>query len=273
MHKGIARPAASCRRIAVILIASAMTHASGAADTSTITDPEVRACADRALPARSLRQRVTFEVVDETGTTRTSVGTMLWRRFDDGLAKVFFRIDQSGQYEGVAVLMWERANGDPDVYLYSPELRQERRIASSALAGPLLGTDFSYEDFALLQDLAATGTVRRLPDGEHGGRATYVLESLPANEDSNYARVETAIDRKWCLPSSVRFFARNGSLFKEFQIVPDTVEQIGSRFVPHASVMANLKQGTQTTLRADAIDIDSDIAEDLFSVTTLRRGH
>jgi Outer membrane lipoprotein-sorting protein len=136
------------------------------ADLSAITVPEVKACVERAMPRDSMRQELTLSVIDNSASARDISGKLDWKRFANGLAKVYFRIEDSPQYEGVAVLMAERSDGEPDITLYSPALRSDRRIAGTALAGPLLGTDFSYEDFALLQNLVANGAMKRLDDRE-----------------------------------------------------------------------------------------------------------
>ena len=76
-----------------------------AADTSAIQDAEVRACIDRAIPGHTLKQQLTVQVIDSTDAARQSSGVLYWKRGDDGLPKVFFRIEKSAQYQGVAVVM------------------------------------------------------------------------------------------------------------------------------------------------------------------------
>ncbi len=244
-----------------------------AADTGGIVDAEVRACVDRALPKQTLRQDMTLQVVDATETMRESSGTLHWKRFPNGLAKVMFVVDDSPQYRGVGVLMNERSAGEPEVYMYSPELRRDRRISSAALAGPLLGTDFSYEDFALLQHLAVTGDARRLADAEVDGQPAYVMETTPNEEQSSYSRVTTFVDKLWCLPVLTQFYGHNGSLYKELRIDRDEVRQQGSQWIPLRSTMHNHKQNSRTMLDVSHVEIDVDIADELFTPGKLRQGH
>ena len=243
-----------------------------AADASGIADPEVRACVERALPKQTVRQRVTLQVVDSTGTTRESIGNLHWKRFPDGLAKVLFIIEESSHYHGVGILMEERSKGEPNVFMYSPELGRDRRISSAALAGPLLGTDFSYEDFALLQHLAVTGDARRVEDSEVDGHPTYVMETTPDEEISSYSKVATYIDKTWCLPVKTQFYAHNGSLYKELSIDREAVRQQGELWVPFHSTMVNHKQASRTELLIDKLELDIALEDGLFRPQRLRQG-
>lgn len=264
--------------MAVCLLSAALNGAgyaatATAADSSAIPDPEVRACVDRALPRHAVRQKVALQVAEATATMRESSGTLLWKRFDDGLAKVMFRIEDSPQYQGVAVLLIERKAGEPEVYMYSPELRRDRRITSAALAGPLLGTDFSYEDFALVQHLGATGEMQRLADGDVDGQPAFVVETRPDEESSSYSRVLTFIDKTWCLPLLTQFFAHNGSLYKELVVDRAEVRQQERLWVPMRSTMHDHKRHSRTVLSISNIEIDPELPDDLFTPAALRKVH
>lgn len=244
-----------------------------AADTSAIQDAEVRACVDRAIPGHTLKQQLTVQVIDGTDAARESSGVLYWKRHDDGLSKVFFRIEKSAQYQGVAVVMSEVPDGrEPTINMYSPELRRERRINSAALAGPLLGTDFSYEDFALLQHIGTGGSVRRLADGEVDGHPVYVIETLPDPEISSYSRIQTALDKQWCLPMQTQFFAHNGKLLKEMAIDREAVKKLGENWAPYRIVMRNLKQNSRTVLVVDSAEAEVPIPDSQFTAATLRQG-
>lgn len=272
MHTIMGLSPASPAAIA-ISIALALTDPANAADTSAIQDPEVRTCIERAIPGHTLKQQLTVQVIDGTNATRESSGVLYWKRGDDGLSKVFFRIEKSAQYQGVAVVMNEVPAGrEPTINMYSPELRRERRINSAALAGPLLGTDFSYEDFAQLQHIGTGGMVKRLADTDSEGHAAYVLETSPDPEVSSYSRIQTTFDKEWCLPMHTEFFAHNGKLLKEMSIDRATVQKLGDRWAPYRVIMHNHKQNSRTVLVVDSADVELPIPDSQFSLATLRQG-
>jgi Outer membrane lipoprotein-sorting protein len=242
------------------------------ADLSVIAVPELRACLERNMPRHSMKQELTFSVFDNNESVGDNAGTLYWKRFQNGLVKVYFRIEGSQQYDGVAVLMEERNQGKPDIFMYLPSLRSERRITGTALAGPLLGTDFSYEDFALLQNLGRSNELKQLPDTEVDGRPTFVIETMPVDKDSSYSRVQTLVDKQWCLPVVTRFFGLNGTLFKELQIDHEKVRGHGDSWIPYRSVMHNHKTNTRTELNITSIELDQILSDDLFSLSQLRRG-
>lgn len=63
-----------CFYVAVAWLASlSMAITAPAFDTSRIEDPEVRACADRALPAKTASQVQKVEVTAKNGHVRTSL--------------------------------------------------------------------------------------------------------------------------------------------------------------------------------------------------------
>ncbi|MGH8598374.1 MAG: outer membrane lipoprotein-sorting protein, partial [Gammaproteobacteria bacterium] len=194
-------------------------------------------------------------------------------RFDDGLTSTLIRIEDSLQHAGVAVLIETHASGDPGIYVYSPELRRERRITTGALAGSMLGTDFSYEDFAHLQHPAAGAHIERLADADIAGHPAYVFVSLPADKSSEYSRIVTYLDRQLCLPVKAQFYARNGTLHKEVVMVRTAVRRVNEQWVPLQTVMLDHRRDSRSVLVVSDVDINPELPDWLFSPVDLRRQH
>ena len=249
------------------------TFAAPTFDTSRIQDADVRACVERALPQHTMRQNLTVQVIDSTEAVRESNGTLDWKRFDDGLSKLLVRIVRSPQYTGVAVLMIERNAREPEIYVYSPELRRDRRVSSGALAGSLLGTDFTYEDFAFVQHLLANGRIERKVDADLDGHAAYVLETVPDEEASAYSRIRTYVDKAECVPVKTEFYGRNGSLDKQLDVERAEIKPIAERWVPMRMVMVNHKDKSRTVLVLNSVEFDQGLPDNLFNLATLRAGH
>ena len=242
-------------------------------DVPRLIDPDLRACANRTLPQHTMTQQLAVAVTDATTGTRESSGTLKWKRFDDGFSKVLVRIDKSSAYAGVALLLVEREKREPDVFMYSRELQQERRIVTSALAGPLLGTDFTYEDFAFLQHVMENGKIMRGPDIEVDGHPAYVIETTQDEDTSAYSRIRTVIDKAWCVPIKTEFFGPNGSVAKELNVERADVEQIGERWVPRQMTMINHKSESRTVLKLTDIKFEPELGDNLFMPASLRLGH
>ncbi len=248
--------------------------AGAAAELSRIEDPEVRACLARSLPSRDLSQRISIDVIDRVGAVNRTSGSLRWKRFDDGLSRVLVRIDEPTRSAGLGVLMFEREGRDPDVHMYVPELRRTRRMTSAALGGRMLGTDFSYEDFAHFQHIASSGKQRRLDDTKLEDHEAFVLETLPDDdESSSYSRIVTYIDRQWCLPLRTDFFALNGDLHKALVVERAAVLHIGDRYIPQRAVMFDHKQDSRSVIELTDIEIDTGLRDTIFSLAELGKGY
>jgi hypothetical protein len=204
---------------------------------------------------------------------RESGGTLYWKRFDDGRSKVLVRLTAPTHQAGLAVLLIERETDEPEVHMYSPELRRERRITGGALAGPLLGTDFSYEDFAHFQQIATRGKVTRAEDAMLDDRPAYVLETSPDEDVSAYGRIRTYVDKEVCLPIRTEFFAPNGTLHKELLIDRAEIREVNGHRVPYRTTMIDHAQDSRSVLELTGVTIDSNLPDHLFTPAGLRKGH
>lgn len=237
-----------------------------------IDDPEVSACLERALPERAMTQELSVRVSDKGGTVNESGADLYWKRFEGAGSRALVRFTDPPRRAGVGVLLIETEDPEPEMYLYLPELRQTRRVTGKTLAGSMLGTDFSYEDFAHFQGIASASEVKRLEDGEVDGRPVFVLETTPLDESSAYLRILTSIDREQCLPVRTEFFARNGSLRKELIAVREEIRQVGNRFIPHRVIMRDLKLGSETELSVRKAKVDPKLRDRFFEPAELEVG-
>jgi hypothetical protein len=254
-------------RIASALLTGAL---SGLA-LAEIDDAEVRACRERAFPEKSMAQMVTIRVLDRIGTVSESAANLYWKRFDDGHARALIRFTDPPHRARVALLLIESDYPDPKMYLYLPELRQSRRVTGKAFAGPMFGTDFSYEDFSYFQGIATVNDLRRTEDRQVDERPAYVLEKIPVEEDSAYARIVTYIDHELCLPAKTEFFAHDGSLRKRLTVVRDDIHKIGNRWIPHKLIMYDLAEQSRTEVLVRQAEIDSELPDILFTDADLQR--
>ncbi len=232
----------------------------------------VEACLRRSLPDRASKQTVTLVVSDPEGELSRARARVYWKRFENGLAAVQLRFTEPPQRAGMAMLSREQPNGEPETFLYLPELRQTRRVSAKTAAGSMFGTDFSYEDFAYLQGVRRAGATRRLEDGQRDGRAVYRLETRPEGEDARYERIVHYIEIERCVPLATEFFEGGERLRKVYSVDLEAIEKIGTHWIPMHSVMRDLEAGTQTDVRIEAIDPDARLRDRLFEPAELEKG-
>lgn len=240
-----------------------------------LEDPELAACLERSLPRHALRQDIDLQVFDDTGSAASSQASVYWQRTDAVRSRFIVRLKAPPLRAGIAVLAIERDRPEPDLYLYLylPDLRQTRRVTGRTFSGSMLGTDFSYEDYAHVQGLLKNGQVRRLPDERLHDRETYVAEYMPATPRSAYSRVVTWIDREYCVPLFTRFVGRDGEPLKELSADPERIEALGDRWVVRRLVMRDLVQDTRTELEVRHIELDPSLNDAMFAPSSLGTTH
>jgi hypothetical protein len=232
---------------------------------------EVRDCAERNLPQRSARQRLALDRVVEGVEARRLEATLLWKRGEDGFARLRVTVEAPKPERGTAFLLIER-EGEDLMFSYLPEFRKVRRITSRAVTGSFLGTDLSYEDFQQLQGLAEHARIARLPDGSIGGRAVYVLEAVSGNEvASAYERVRSYFDRESCV--LLRAELSGPGIDREVEVAWPDVGRVGERWIPRQLTLRDRGKGSQTRLSILETDWDAELPDSLFTETALAKGH
>lgn len=233
---------------------------------------EARTCAERNLPRKTLELRATFTKVDRVGGERVSRAKVMGKKLEDGLHRVVLRFDRPIDVRGTAMLMIESANGPSDFYVWSPDERRVRRVASRG-SGGLFGTDFTYDDFENWRGFSRRGKGERLADAQENGRAVYVLATVPAAEDGSiYERVTSYIDRETCVVLRIDSFERGGKLRKVLRADPASVKTVGDVSIATAVVLEDVLDQTRTRVLLENIRLDTDIPDSRFRPADLSSG-
>lgn len=263
----------------------AMTALSATAtNCANIEDPVARSCCERNLPEISMRQAIRMTVADDKGSISNIGVELSWKRFADGRARARVDLVDPPRQAGTVVLLTERESEDdedkpePEVVLYKPGERRDRLITVSALSGEMLGTDFSYEDFAHFYGTDSDLNVVRLDDEQWQGRTVVVLQSTPKDPEaaydrgSSYSRIVARFDAEQCVPLVTRFFEQGDELRKELSADPDEIRIVEQRAIPYRLIMHDLAEQTRTILTIDEIEFDPEIKDSFFARSSLKRG-
>ncbi|MEM7543157.1 MAG: outer membrane lipoprotein-sorting protein [Pseudomonadota bacterium] len=254
-----------------------------AANCDRIEDAEARACCEQNLPDHSMRQEVRLTVADERGTVSNLAARLYWKKFELR-AKARVELTAPARQSGTVVLLTEQESDEedplpePEVVLYKPGERRDRLITVSALSGEMLGTDFSYEDFAHFYGTNADVNIQRLADEQWEGRETFVIQSKPSDPDaafdrgSTYTHVTTRFDRERCVPLNTRFFEEDDELRKELIADAEEIREVDGRWIPHRLTMHDYAEDSRTILFVDEVDFNADLKRRLFDRSSLKRG-
>src|SRR5262245_38334546 len=171
---------------------------------------EIQDCVQKNFPSDSMIQTMKMVMKDRMGVERLLEADMFWEKDPaTQLSKVLLQFDNPPELRCAAVLVLEKSPGPNDMFMFLPELGKVRRITTSMVNGSMLGTDFSYEDFARLQGMVGSLETERVPDEPVDGRTAFVTLAKPSEgTDSEYDRIRSAIDQKTCVPLRVEFFQK-----------------------------------------------------------------
>ena len=118
-------------------------------DTSRISDPEVKACVERALPSKAARQIQKLQAVGNDGFVRETVREMWWMRSDTNDSRLLLRTLEPFNDRGVSVLVNDDASRNKVSYTsYSPQFKRARRVSGESVFGTIITSDFTYDDFS-----------------------------------------------------------------------------------------------------------------------------
>ncbi len=232
---------------------------------------EIASCIERsrAEPDSARAARLTRR--DRRGEQTVTVVRLFGRRADGGLRELLVRFLAPEDMRGSALLVREgrTAEGltaEHEIYFATPELGAPTRLRGGGRGAPLIGTDFTYEEFAYLEGFVGPGIWTRRPDDRVSERAVFVMERRPL--ESDYARIVSHIDQESCLPLRVWFYETEHYIRKEFSIDATSIRKVGSTWVPQSALMRDRAKKTTTQLSVDRAAQDPLPAE-FFSVEAL----
>ncbi len=265
-------PEHRCYRLLAIALCL-ITFPAFAFDTTRIEDPEVRACAERALPTETATQLQRIEVVGANGFVRESRRLIYWKRSENNNSRVLVRVMEPLDDKGVAVLINDDVERNVVSYMtYSPKIKRVRRVSGESFFGSILGTDFTYEDFSYFYRVDEREEVVRVEDSDVDGHAAYVLETVKRDDNSHYSLIRFFVDEEFCLPVRSDFLAPNGDLRKQLVVDRAEIQMVDDHWVPFRTTMSDFKFNTKTIFIVEEVAIDPDLRDGLFEVAELKSG-
>ena len=237
--------------------------------TST-TLAAIEACVSANLPEAAGVIGFSVEAIDRSGETTLSRAEVRWRKDEAALASLLLRVSEPARTAGTALLILDRESDQPEFYLSLPKLKRVKRVRSKRLRGPVLGTDFSFEDLKRLRDPLDRANLTLLGETGLDGHATWLLEAIPGEEEgSEYARVLTWVDQAHCVPIRVDLFEEGDRLRKRLLAPLEEIRTVGSAHLPHVFVMEDLRRETRTIVRIEHFESSPDLPAEQFTKNAL----
>ena len=153
--------------------------------------------------------------------------------------------DEPADVKGTAFLTFSHAKVADEQWLYLPELKRVKRIASKNKSGPFMGSEFAYEDIAS-QELDKY-TYKYINDEKMNGVDCFVIERVPVYEDSGYVRQLAWINKNEYRPEKIVFYDRKNSLLKTLK-ASDYQQYLNQYWRAGTMQMDNHQTGKSTVL-------------------------
>ena len=231
---------------------------------------KVLECMRANVPVTARLQEVELTVTDRSGGSRSHKGKLYGQREaasagKAALIRITLRIDEPANLNGAAVLVREASQiAEQGVYVYLPSVRRVRRVVGEFADGAWLGTDFSYNDFRLMQN--AFGDLQPTLEAADSinGRATHVLRFTPSEVSKiGYSKVKVWVDKTSCLPLKAEFY--DGENLRKQLVTPNSaLKKVGDYWYAAEYDMSDLLAGSKSRLTIGKVVSDTKLPSRTF---------
>ncbi len=164
---------------------------------------------------------------------------------------------------------------DDDQWLYLPDLRKTKRIATSDKSSAFMGSDFSYAD--MTRRVVDEWTYKLLKESEVNGHKVWLIEALPIDKtvENRYGYIKSVIFIRQDIFMGVRavHWLKAGKKIKYQEMLG--IKQIDGIWVSTEYRMKTTKNKVtqhKTIMEWSDIKYNQSLDDDLFSVRRLEKG-
>jgi len=162
--------------------------------------------------------------------------------------------------------------GEKDTqWLWTKEMRRARRIAEAQQDENFFGSDLSYRELELLvriqqwSDADATATL----EGEEAidGKACHIVALDPKNPEFPWGRYRLWFGKDDSLPWRLDIHDKSGKVVK--RVLLAKYERVQNHETPVEVTVVNVGENTKTLLSQRDIRYNTDVSDDMFTVSAL----
>lgn len=170
---------------------------------------------------------------------------------------------------------YDDSNKDDDQWLYLPELKKIKRIASSDKSSSFMGSDFSYSDMTSknVEDYTYKIMKETKVDGHKVWQMLVVPKSEKTIEETGYTKSIIFVRQDNFVVVQALYYVKLGKKLKYFKVLG--LEEIDGVWTTTTMQMVT-KKGKRTLhktlIEFENIKYNQDLQESFFSTRTLKKG-
>ncbi len=158
---------------------------------------------------------------------------------------------------------------DNDMWSYSPKINRIIKIPSSMMGQGWMGSDFSNKDISKSTDILDQYDHSLTAREQENGHTVYTVEAIPHEDAAIVWGKEVLKIRDDFVLLEEQYWDQDGKLVKVMQA--HDIAEMGGRQVARVMRMGKLDTPDEwTEITVSAIEFDIDLAESLFTLSSLR---
>jgi len=237
----------------------------------TNTEAQANSIMDSArnrITSDTVSSRSRMVITERSGSTKERVIDQYSKDGPNG-ARTVIVFQSPANVAGTRFLTMDNALGDTDQWIFLPELKKLRRIASSESGGSFMGTDFSFDDISSMDRDITLDTHTVLREEMLNGRLCHVIQSIPKSS-YQYSKTVTWVDKQSHLIYKAEMYNRRGEVTKVMEM--SDYRDVQGRLSPMQTKISTVSAGTSTTIFMDIMKYDDPIPESVFTTAYLETG-
>jgi len=191
-------------------------------------------------------------LIDGNGNPRPTRAINTWAYTYDkelDLSKVVMEFVSPASIRGTRFLTVAQPLGtDDDKWIYLPDLKRVRRIASADKGSSFVGSDFSYGDMETRE--VEEDTHKLLGSEVVNGYECYVIESIPVDmADAQYSKRIVYVTKEHYVPMKAELYNKRTGELEKVMKVEGEIKQVQDIWTIFETVMTTVNTGHSTVLK------------------------
>jgi hypothetical protein len=220
-------------------------------------------------------QRMRVTIVDRRGGEHRRELEVMTKRYEADASRSIMFLHAPPQVRGIGFLQWLTPQEPDRQWLYLPALKRVRQISGGARTESFVGTDFSYEDLAIVSDVLEWGDDKahaRLVGSEtiDGHESDLIELTVTPAAEVSYGTIRLALGRDDQVVRKYVFLGPEGQPAKTLLL--SDIRDVAGIPAAHRLEMRNDRGGSHTVVELTELKYNTGLDDEVFTQRRLEKG-